>query len=336
MLTFACAGSDDSSEVQSGLSVPATTPTTAPMPTAPSGMGTPVSTVNPQPEPAPMTEPEIADAGAPDPEMEMGEEEPAEEPVAPDNQLCASCQTADDCDPGAQCISLDNASGGFCTLTCETDDECGDGFMCVQFRGGGGTQCVPEDGICPDGSEMEEPEMEEPGMEDPQMMPPEEEPPVDLMPVDCNSLDEWDEQWHQFEVEVLEIVNLRRSEGADCGGDIMPPVDPLVMNDLLTCSSRVHSQDMAVRDFFAHDNPDGESPFDRMEAAGYEYRSAGENIAWGQQSPEQVMSGWMDSPGHCRNIMSDSFTELGVGYYLHESGDNRPRPFWTQNFGRPR
>ena len=103
------------------------------------------------------------------------------------------------------------------------------------------------------------------------------------------------------------------------------------------CQSRGLSKQEAVhtivRGFFEHDNPDGESPFDRMERAGYSYQAAGENIAAGQQTPEQVVLGWLDSPGHCSNIMSPDYTEIGVGYYYGEQ--DQFGHYWTQNFGRP-
>jgi uncharacterized protein YkwD len=72
-----------------------------------------------------------------------------------------------------------------------------------------------------------------------------------------------------------------------------------------------------------------------LDAAGYSGGGWGENIARGQSSPQSVMEGWMDSPGHCRNIMNDNYTLIGVGHYLGGggggpgSGNN-----WTQTFGR--
>lgn len=77
-----------------------------------------------------------------------------------------------------------------------------------------------------------------------------------------------------------------------------------------------------------HTNPDGESPFDRMSNAGYSYSYAGENIAAGYPSPSAVVAGWMGSTGHCKNIMSPNFTEIGVGY--HGAGNQ-----WTHSFGKP-
>ena len=74
-----------------------------------------------------------------------------------------------------------------------------------------------------------------------------------------------------------------------------------------------HCEDMIDRNFFAHNTPDGQTPFDRMKAAGISYSSAGENIAAGQYSPQNVMDSWMNSPGHRKNILNPDFEYLGVG-----------------------
>jgi len=132
-----------------------------------------------------------------------------------------------------------------------------------------------------------------------------------------------------FEDEVLELVNAERARGASCG-DLgrFAPADPVVSNAALRCAARNHSRDMAERGFFDHTNPDGEGPGERIARTGYQPRTWGENIAFGQTSPRAVVDAWMESPGHCANVMNPAFTELGVGY---EAGD-----YWTQVFGAPR
>jgi uncharacterized protein YkwD len=81
---------------------------------------------------------------------------------------------------------------------------------------------------------------------------------------------------------------------------------------------------MMSRNFFDHTNPDGLAPYDRMRAAGYKGSSYGENIAKGQRTCEEVMQGWMDSPGHRANILNPSFATIGIGI----AGD-----CWVQDFG---
>ena len=92
----------------------------------------------------------------------------------------------------------------------------------------------------------------------------------------------------------------------------------------------MHSKDMYDRDFFDHTNPDGELPWDRMDRAGYNWSAAGENIAAGNPTAAATVQQWMESDGHCANIMSADFTELGVGYYPGGEWGH----MWTQVFGR--
>jgi uncharacterized protein YkwD len=89
---------------------------------------------------------------------------------------------------------------------------------------------------------------------------------------------------------------------------------------------------MANSDYFSHYSQSGASPFQRMRAAGYSYRAAGENIAAGRSlaSPEAVVKAWLKSPGHCRVIMNGKYKELGVG---RVEGPGKYSVYWTQNFG---
>ncbi len=149
----------------------------------------------------------------------------------------------------------------------------------------------------------------------------------------CDPVASWPDGMTEFEEEVLILVNEARAAGASCGAQSFSSAAPLSMSGSLRCAARVHSKDMGERGFFDHTNLDGEDPFTRMERAGYRYSTAGENIAAGQTSPEQVMLGWMESPGHCSNIMNPSFTELGVGTF---EAPGAQFPFlWTQTFGSP-
>jgi uncharacterized protein YkwD len=86
---------------------------------------------------------------------------------------------------------------------------------------------------------------------------------------------------------------------------------------------------MVARDFYAHASPDGSRPWDRAAAAGSVLRSIGENIACGQRSPAEVVTGWMNSPGHRANILRREFTHIGVGF----AGGGRAGTYWTQVFG---
>lgn len=82
---------------------------------------------------------------------------------------------------------------------------------------------------------------------------------------------------------------------------------------------------MKDKNYFDHQSPTYGSPFDMMKSFGISYKTAGENIAQGQKTPEEVVKAWMNSQGHRENIMNPSFTHIGVGYV--ESGN-----YWTQQF----
>jgi uncharacterized protein YkwD len=162
--------------------------------------------------------------------------------------------------------------------------------------------------------------------------------PSDAVPTTdvCAAVTDWDPAWVQFEEEVLLLVNEFRAQPADCGVEgQFEPAAPVAMNPILRCSARLHSLDMFERDYFDHDTPDGIDPFERMAEAGFVGSGGGENIALGQRSPEEVMAAWMDSDGHCANVMRAAFDTIGVGY--HPGADTRggSNNYWTQNFGAP-
>ncbi|WP_431802777.1 CAP domain-containing protein [Halobacillus andaensis] len=129
----------------------------------------------------------------------------------------------------------------------------------------------------------------------------------------------------EFEQEVVTLVNEERAK------EDLPPLE---MYDRLSDLARLKSQDMADNDYFDHTSPTYGTPFEMMDQYDFTYWSAGENIAAGQRSPEQVVEGWMNSPGHRENIMKEDFTHIGVGY-VEESGD-RYGTYWTQMFMAPR
>ncbi|MFA5864008.1 MAG: CAP domain-containing protein [Phycisphaerae bacterium] len=105
----------------------------------------------------------------------------------------------------------------------------------------------------------------------------------------------------------------------------------LKWNSLLAASGADHCQDMIDKNYFAHVSPDGTSPGDRATAAGYKWSWIGENIAAGYATPQDVMTGWMNSPEHKENILRPEFTELGLGIRTDTDG----RIYWAQEFGTP-
>lgn len=122
------------------------------------------------------------------------------------------------------------------------------------------------------------------------------------------------QQTSSFAQQVLELVNKERAKNG---------LSALKLDNKLNAVATAHSKDMATRNFFSHTNPDGLSPFDRIKNAGVSYKTAGENIAVGQKTPQQVVSSWMNSEGHRKNILNGNFSKMGLG---------REGNYWTQLF----
>lgn len=137
--------------------------------------------------------------------------------------------------------------------------------------------------------------------------------------------------WTPDEAIVLDETNRRRAAGARCGSEQLPPAPPLVANAELGRSARGHSADMARQNYFDHTSLDGRSVEQRTRGAGFPGGFIGENIAAGRADPRATVQQWMDSPGHCLNVMEPRYRFLGVG---HASNPNTQlNHFWTQNFG---
>lgn len=88
---------------------------------------------------------------------------------------------------------------------------------------------------------------------------------------------------------------------------------PLQLNNLLTEAAQGKADDMVTRNYWSHNTPDGRTPWSFINAAGYQFASAGENLAFGFSSSESIMNGWMNSPEHRVNILDDVFTQVGFG-----------------------
>ena len=132
---------------------------------------------------------------------------------------------------------------------------------------------------------------------------------------------------------VVDLVNVARSKGRRCGSERFAAAPPLRPSRELTDAAEDHARDMARRNYFDHRARDGSQPKDRVLRAGYEPRLSGENIAFGPVSAEEVVAGWLDSPGHCANIMEPTFEHIGIGL---ATGRKRGRIYWVQTFGAPR
>jgi len=122
---------------------------------------------------------------------------------------------------------------------------------------------------------------------------------------------------------VLALVNQERAK-AGCKA--------LTMDSRLTAAARGHSADMAAKNYFDHTSQDGTAFADRIKRAGYQWSTAGENIAKGQKDAASVMTSWMNSPGHRANILNCAYKNIGIGLAY----DAKRTPYWTQDFAAPR
>jgi uncharacterized YkwD family protein len=119
-----------------------------------------------------------------------------------------------------------------------------------------------------------------------------------------------------YEQKVVDLTNQQRTNNG---------LSTLKIDLTLSKMAREKSRDMSVNNYFSHTSPTYGSPFDMMKQYGITYRYAGENIAMGQRTPEEVVNAWMNSEGHRKNILSANFTHIGVGYVSEGN-------YWTQEF----
>lgn len=120
----------------------------------------------------------------------------------------------------------------------------------------------------------------------------------------------------QYEQEVIRLVNEIRVQNG---------LSALTYNWELSRVARYKSQDMVDNRYFSHTSPTYGTPFQMIRSFGLSYRSAGENIAYGQRTPQAVVNAWMNSSGHRANILNAAYTQIGVGYVA--AGH-----YWTQMF----
>lgn len=137
-----------------------------------------------------------------------------------------------------------------------------------------------------------------------------------------------------YQADMLEQVNAARATGRTCGSTDYPATHALEYHCKLDEAAETHSQDMAENNFFSHTGSDGLSVADRVTSTGYAWSAVGENIAAGQPTVDDVMQGWLDSPGHCKNIMGDQFQQFGTSKVDTDSADYST--YWTQVFGTQR
>ena len=137
-----------------------------------------------------------------------------------------------------------------------------------------------------------------------------------IYPGDVLTIPETDAAVRAYEQEVIRLVNAERAKYG---------LAALEEDWELSRVARYKSQDMHDEHYFSHTSPTYGTPFEMIRAFGLSYRAAGENIAVGYATPAAVVAGWMASEGHRANILSSSYTKIGVGYVADGN-------YWTQQF----
>ena len=133
---------------------------------------------------------------------------------------------------------------------------------------------------------------------------------------------------------VLALVNQARAKPRRCGNESFAAARPVRLNVTLQGVAVGHASDMARHSYFSHTGRDGSHVADRASHAGYLWRAIGENIASGQMSAEVAVQGWVNSPGHCANLMSPVFTDMGAAFAVNERSS--AGIYWVQVFGAAR
>ena len=133
---------------------------------------------------------------------------------------------------------------------------------------------------------------------------------------------------------MLKLVNEARSTARRCGSESMPPAPPLKLEARLSQAALGHSRDMAGRGSMSHAGTDGSTPAVRATRAGYAWRNVAENVAAGQTTPDAALQSWLDSPGHCVNLMGASYSDMGIAFFVDR--DSTEGIYWTQMLGRPK
>lgn len=132
---------------------------------------------------------------------------------------------------------------------------------------------------------------------------------------------------------VLDLVNDARAERRRCGRKTMDAVPPLKLSAALTRAAAAQAADMADRGEVGHEGSDGSGVAERVQRAGYRWRSVGENVAAGQADAATVVQAWLDSPGHCENIMGPQYTEMGIAFEAMPNSELRI--VWAQVLAAP-
>lgn len=174
--------------------------------------------------------------------------------------------------------------------------------------------------LCPD---VEQPDVEIPGVDNSDSQKPEtdkpetEKPETEKPGTQKPDTDASDNENLSYAEQVVKLVNEERAKAG---------LPALKLDTDITAAANVRAKEIVQK--FSHTRPNGSSFSSVLKEQGVSFRGSGENIAWGQKTPEEVMKGWMNSDGHRANILNKNYKNIGIGYYQNEKGVN----YWVQLF----
>ena len=134
---------------------------------------------------------------------------------------------------------------------------------------------------------------------------------------------------------VIEALNAARAVPRTCGATAYPAAGALSWQPQAEQAALAQAQYLQRENLFTHSGENGSTIGDRMSAAGYTWQAVGENLAAGYADFAAVLQGWLDSPGHCANVMNGAFVDVGV-VLVQGTGSNTYRTYWAMALGRPR
>lgn len=138
----------------------------------------------------------------------------------------------------------------------------------------------------------------------------------------------------QVRAELLQRINQARAQARRCGDRHFGAAGPLRLVPALDRTAELHAADMARHSYFSHTGRDGSQVAQRADRSGYAWRRIGENLAGGQTTAAAAVEGWLNSPGHCANLMQPDFTEMGLAYAVNLQSSEGI--YWVQVLGTPR
>ncbi len=129
-------------------------------------------------------------------------------------------------------------------------------------------------------------------------------------------------------IKMIEIINLKRASGGKCGNKLFSPSRPLRWDSRLAQAALIHAKDIASREILSHMGRDGSGSGERISSTGYKWKAYAENIGEGYMTAEDMLMAWLNSEGHCKNVMNPAFKDVGAARIV-----NKGRTYWVLVLG---